>query len=153
MRTSIALVLALAATGCVTPMPKGYVEVEEGSEYEWRGMSSEGIVIGLRERRNNPEGPLDFWATVLRKELERRKGYLFVGEEVITSGQAAGRAIHFSVPGPEPRDYWMAVFLVERRYLLFFSKPVIATFEVGGPRESLRKDLPVLREFLSKLDL
>ena len=153
MRTSIVIVLVLAAMGCVTPMPEGYVEVDEGRGYEWRGMSSEGIVIGLRERRNDPEGPLDFWATVLRKELERRKGYLFVGEEAVTSGEATGRAMHFSVPGPEPREYWVSVFLVERRYLLFFWKPVIATFEVGGPREPLRKDLPVLREFLSKLDL
>ena len=153
MRTLIALMIALTAVGCATPMPEGYVKVEKGGEHEWRGMSAKGVVIGLRVRWNDPEGSLDFWATVIRKELETRKGYAFVGEEEITSGEAAGRALHFSVPGPEPRDYWTAIFLIERRYLLLFPEPAIATIEVGGPREPVRGDLPILRKFLAKLDL
>ena len=153
MRILIALMLVLAAAGCAAPMPQGYVEVDAGWDYEWRGMSSEGVVIGLRERRHDPEGPLDFWATVLRKELETRKGYAFVGQEEVRSRGAAGRALHFSVPGSEPRDYWVAIFLVRRRFLFLFPKPMIATFEVGGPSEPMRQELPALNEFLSKLNL
>ena len=153
MKLALTLILALTAVDCAAPMPRGYVEVERPRDYEWRGMSSDGVIIGLRERWNDPEGPLTFWTAVLRKELEARRGYAFVRQEEVKSGDTPGQALHFMVPGAEPRDYWVAIFLVKRFWLYHNSEPAIATFEMGGPRESARRDLPLLKDFLAKLDL
>ena len=65
MKLPFTLILSLTAVGCAAPMPRGYVEVERPRDYEWRGMSSDGVVIGLRERWNAPEGPLTFWTAVV----------------------------------------------------------------------------------------
>jgi hypothetical protein len=153
MKTAIALAAALAACGCAAPMPPGYVEVPESAEYEWRGMSSEGVVIGLRVRSHKPEGTLDFWSAVVRKELEGQKGYAFVASEEIRSGGVEGRALQFTVPGTPPTSYWLALFLTEGRFLFLFPRETITTFEAAGPSDPVRKDLPALRDFLSRLKL
>jgi hypothetical protein len=152
MKHALILLAATAAAGCAVPMPRGYVEVPEARDYEWRGMSSEGVVIGLRIRDHEPEGTLDFWSTVVRKELEGRSGYVLSGEEEVAAKELKGRGLLFDVPGAEPKAYWVALFLTRARFLVF-SWDTLSTFEAGGSRDALGKDLPLLKTFLSKLDL
>ncbi len=152
MKKALIIIAATVTGGCVVPMPVGYVEVPEALDYEWRGMSAEGVVIGLRIRDNEPEGTLDFWSTVVRRELEGQRGYTLEGSEDVSAGTLGGRALHFAVPGTEPKAYWIALFPTRGRFLVF-TWPTLTTFEAGGSRDAVGRDLPVLKAFLSGLRL
>jgi len=152
MKIAMVILAATAAAGCAVPMPAGYVEVPEALDYEWRGISAEGVVIGLRIRDNEPEGTIDFWSTVMRRELEGQRGYTMTGSKDVPAGTLTGSALHFTVPGAIPKAYWIALFSTRGRFLVF-TWPTITTFEIGGPREAVEKDLPALKAFLLKLKL
>lgn len=152
MKHALILLAAMAAAGCTVPMPMGYVEVPEAGDYEWRGMSAEGVTIGLQIRDHKPKGTLEFWSTVVRKELEGQRGYVLAGEEKVSAMELKGRSLLFDVPGAEPKAYWVALFFTRGRFLIF-SWDTISTLEAGGTRDALKRDLPLLKAFLSKLKL
>jgi hypothetical protein len=138
------LVLAMAA-GC-TPsvghvadsgLPDGYVRIDRG-EFEWRAISALGVVIGVRTFANDPAGTLDFWATVVRKELENSRQYVFESEEAV----AEGRAMLFATPRAGAEAYWVVVWVQAYR---------IVTFEAAGPRADMMRDLPALKAHAAKV--
>lgn len=144
MKRLALLSLALAA-GCtptigVVPdsgLPDGFVRIDRG-DFEWRAISAQGVVIGLRTFTHDPAGTLDFWTTVVRKELEGARGYVFESEEAI----AEGRAMLFATPRPDADCYWIVVWVDAHR---------IVTFEAGGPRGDVMRDLPALKAHAAKL--
>jgi hypothetical protein len=146
------IVTALVAPGCGgrgwvdTPseLPPGYVAIDRG-RHEWRGISAEGVVVGLRSFDREPAATLAFWSKVVQQELEGTKGYVVEGEEAVTcaSGQP-GTLLRFSAPRAESTAYALALFPADRR---------IFVLEAAGPRAPLEKDLPLLRAFAAALKL
>ena len=121
--------------------PAGYVPVDTaGGEFSGRAISASGVVVAIRERRNPEEASLDFWTTVLRKELTEGRGYAVRSSKEITGG----RAILFSAPQEKTTAYYLAIFVTPAK---------IRTVEVAGPEQEVTNDLPRLEEFIEKLRL
>lgn len=93
------LVLVLASSLACSPAtrfvaPDKFVQLEDdqlGYEIAQKAVSSDGAVILLRERDNEPEGTLDFWGEALKNELTDGRGYeLIETTEVQASPGFAG---------------------------------------------------------------
>ncbi len=67
-------------------LPKDFVHVEESQRapYDVRGISADGVVVGLRTKENLKKGTLVFWREAIGNELIGR-GYQLAEEEEITS--------------------------------------------------------------------
>jgi hypothetical protein len=136
------LVLALAA-GCGRParivsslLPTGFVGVDPGS-YVWRGMSGDGVLVGLRSFENTPQSTLDFWTKVVRNELESARGYVHEASEMV----GAAQSMLFAADG---ESYYLAITVTPGR---------IWVFEAGGRRDDVTRELPALKAFVEKLKL
>lgn len=121
--------------------PPGFVPVDPG-EFSWRAMSAHGVVIGLRSRPRDPAGTLDFWSTVVQKELEAKKGYALQSTDGVTARDTPGKLMLFSAPGEQATTFLLGLFLTDSR---------IYTFEGGGPRRRVDEDLRELKGFLARL--
>jgi hypothetical protein len=150
MRAWLSPILLAAVAGCapvsrvepVSEHPEGYVAIERGS-FEWRILSAEGVVAGLRTFPREPAGTLDFWATVVRREIETTKSYVLEAAEPLSSADGvAGRFMRFAPPSPTDALYLVALFVKDQR---------IVVFEAGGPREAVEKDLELLKKHAASL--
>jgi hypothetical protein len=137
MRALPVLTLALAA-GCVTArthsLPTGFVHVESGP-YSGRAMSADGIVVGWRWFDNDPQSTVEFWAKVLRKELEGSRGYVHETSEAVGSAHA----MLFAAQG---ESFYVA---------LIVTSWTICVLEAAGPRADLARELPAIRTFVESL--
>jgi hypothetical protein len=145
MRKALLPFLLLAAcqpTGYLTrpdSCPEGFVPVDTlGGDFRGRAISSDGVVIAIRERTNEPGGSLDFWSAVVKKELVENQGYAVRSEKALGGGQA----ILFLAPRERTTAYYVALFVTPRR---------IVTVEVAGPEREVERDLPGLEEYIAKL--
>lgn len=116
--------------------PTGYVPVDRlHGEFAGRAISAEGVVIAVRTRDHKPQGTLDFWTSVVKKELIEGKGYAFKSGKDLQDG----RALLFTAPSAA---YYVALFVRPSR---------IYTVEIAGPREEVEKGLKALEDFVVKL--
>ncbi|HLF92331.1 MAG TPA: hypothetical protein VJB14_02645 [Planctomycetota bacterium] len=121
--------------------PEGYVPVDTArGEFRGRAISAAGVVLAIRERSNEQEASLDFWAEVVRKELTETQGYAVRASKEINGG----RAILFAAPNEKTTSYYISLFVTPSK---------IVSVEVAGPREQVDLDLPRLEEYISKLRL
>jgi hypothetical protein len=147
MRVMLLGVLFLSACGQepflreTAQCPEGYVPVDTaGGEYSGRAISARGVVLAIRERRNEEKATLDFWVAVLRKELTQTRGYAIRSSREVPQG----RGTLFTAPHEKASAYYVALFVTMSR---------IVTVEVAGPESEVDQDLPRLEEFLSTLNL
>ncbi len=122
----VALALGCSRVGVVTP--KGFVELSEQEEYDYRATSADGLVIGVREIDNEQRGELDFWARAIENQLRRQGGYaLLETREIKSRDGVAGKQFRFGHDEERaPHLYYIAVFV---------TPATIALFEVGGTKE------------------
>lgn len=116
-----ALVAAAACAACGPSVslrtPPGFAVLDDQKEYVYRASSADGVVIGVRAEKNDPQGNLDFWSEVLNQKL-RQMGYAPEGAaaEVRTAGGLAGREMKFTAKrAGRPHRFWIAVFVTEGR--------------------------------------
>jgi hypothetical protein len=143
--------LITIAAGCVaggcTPspgkleMPEHFVKLDEQrrGEYEVRGMSADGVVIGLRRHENLENGTVGFWRDALHNELTTR-GYQPVGdEEDITSARGTkGKLMTFTTTSRGTEFLYVLVMYVQPR--------TVTTVEAGGKADAVRKHLDELKK-------
>src|ERR1044071_1392761 len=55
--------------------PTNFVVLEDDEAYTWRAVSADGIVLGVREIDNEPQGSLRFWVQAIRNKLRVLGGY------------------------------------------------------------------------------
>ena len=147
MKRILPLLLSLSACRSATYLrqasecPEGYVPVDTAhGEFKGRAISAAGVVLAIRERPNAQEASLDFWTSVIRKELTETQGYAVR----TTKELQGGRAILFAAPHEKTTSYYVALFVTAAR---------IVTVEVAGPQEEVDKDLPRLEEYIAGLRL
>jgi hypothetical protein len=147
MRSLALLLLLLAACHPLTPLrqtadcPEGYVPVDRArGEFEGRAISAGGVVIAIRERKNDPQASAEFWTHVITKELTEVQGYAVRSSKELHGG----RAILFSAPQERMSSYYVA---------LFVRASLIITVEIAGPQAEVEKDLPRLEAYIGTLKL
>lgn len=98
--------------------PNGFVALDEDDiqwrDYEWKAVSPDGAVVVVRERDNNEEGSLDFWAEALEREIIERQGYKLIDKGPVQGRNVKGTQLNFeALYGGQPYFYSVAVFTDE----------------------------------------
>ena len=118
------------ATACKVDIltPRGFVELKDQAEYDYRATTADGLVIGVRELDNEPEGELSFWSRAIENQLRRQGGYaLLETRDVRSKDGIAGKQLRFGHDeGKRPHLYYVT---------LFVTPDTIALLEVGGTQE------------------
>ncbi|HLG41718.1 MAG TPA: hypothetical protein VI643_00025, partial [Planctomycetota bacterium] len=117
MRWPLALAPLLILVAACCPLPEGYYSVSPG-EYAWRAMSSKGVIVGYRERSNDPGASLEFWAAAVEKELTVGRGYRLESKAEFPDG------IWLRFVTPDGQGYLV---------MLLVDEDTIRTLEAGGP--------------------
>jgi hypothetical protein len=130
-RLPLILALSLLAPACASfhiNTPNGFAELEDDERYDYRAINADGVVIGVRAVRNEPQANLEFWGRVVDERL-RRQGYVPEGnpEPVQSANGLAGVMFRYgaTVGGREHR-YQVAVFVRPKK---------VYVLEAGGDRE------------------
>ncbi len=142
---AIASTVAILAGGCMPrgrlAMPEHFVELDEQrrGDYEVRGMSADGVVIGLRRHANLKNGSLPFWQDALRNELVGR-GYQPTGEmeEITSNGGTTGKLMTFKTTSRGTEFLYVLAMYVQPAQ--------VTTVEAGGKADVVRKHLDALKE-------
>lgn len=130
--TALAASLFAACTNFTAVTPKGFVELEDQELYDYRATTADGLVIGVRELDNEPEGELAFWARAIENQLRNNGGYaLLETREVKSKDGVTGRQFRFGHDeGKTPHLYYVSIFV---------TPDTIQLLEVGGTKELVTK--------------
>jgi len=129
------LLLAALAVGCGHPFypatPKGFVDM--GTIYrdgEYRAMTADGVVLGIRAYDNEPKGELAFWARALERRVRDMGGYaLLEKRQAKNRGGLVGAQYRFGHDeGKTPHLYIITLFVTDER---------IYVLEAGGTKSEM----------------
>ena len=148
-----ALALAsLASTGCGRPFvpatPPGFVDLgDRFADDEYRAMTADGVVLGIRSFENDPKGEPAFWARALERRMRQMGGYALIEKRTVKS-RGGLEGISFRLghdEGKVPHLYYVTIFVSEKRIYLL---------EAGGARSEMERMAPQIewsiRNFLHK---
>lgn len=129
---ALAALLLAACTNFTAITPKGFVELDEQDLYDYRATTADGLVIGVRELDNEPQGELDFWARAIENQLRNNGGYaLLETREIKSKDGVTGKQFRFGHDeGKTPHLYYVAVFV---------TPDTIQLVEIGGTKELVTK--------------
>jgi hypothetical protein len=119
--------LFFACTNFTAATPPGFVELDDQELYDYRATSADGIVIGVRELDNDPEGGLDFWARAVENQLRNRGGYALIETRAVKSKDGVtGKQFRFGHDeSGTPHLYYLTVFV---------TPDTIQLVEIGGTK-------------------
>ena len=133
--SNLLAVLALALASACAPRftaatPNGFVALDDQQLYDYRATSADGIVIGVRELDNDPQGELAFWARAIENRLRNQGGYALLETRAIKSKDGvAGKQFRFGHDeGATPHLYYLAIFVTPK---------TIQLVEAGGTKEQM----------------
>ena len=131
--TILAVLAAAAGCGPTMDLPDGFVRAHKPGlfGYALRGVSADGVVAGVRDSYENPaNGTLSFWATAIRNELIRSRGYVPVADEAVKSDTGVcGRLMTFGAERSGAAfTYVVAVYVTGRQ---------VHVAEAGGRAEAV----------------
>lgn len=125
---ALTLVAAGLLAGCTHDFtidtPDGFAPLDDQQTYDYRATDAEGVVLGVREKANDPRGDLAFWSGALDAHL-RRQGYRAVDAKSVQSGDGIeGRQLRYTVSrSGRQHAYWVTVFVTDDK---------VVTVEAGG---------------------
>ena len=139
----------VAAAGCELQMttPDGYVRLQNPAwVYGRKFVSAHGVYVAVRNPLPAEGGSLDFWATAVRNELIRSKGYTLAKTAEITNADGtAGRCMDFTA-NIEGRRLGYAV-------ALWVDGDKVIVAEAGGPKQEFDADRGAINAALGSVTL
>ncbi len=121
----LALIGGALLTGCGSSFsmatPQRFVELdEEGSLYDARFTTADGVVLSVRELPHEPEGDMDFWVEAIQNRIRMNGGYALVDtRDVRAASGHSGKQLRFGRDQQgTPYRYWVTLFLTERHLFL-----------------------------------
>jgi len=140
-------ILAAALAGCVHEMdlPEHFVAADRGDlgDYHVRGISADGVVVGMRSEKSAKGGTLEFWSRALANELTEGRGYKLAESEGVTSNSGLpGRVMTFSTTrSGNPFTYLLGVYVKADTVLIA---------EAGGKADAVKTHEEAMKKcFLS----
>jgi hypothetical protein len=140
----LSLVAALGMAGCGRPFKvataPGMVELDhQDPDYDYRAMTPEGVILGIRVVDTDGRGDVDFWARATSLRMHQLNGYaLLASKDVKSKDGTPGRELDF---GHDERG---KTYLYSVR--LFVAQERLFVVESGGPREEVDRYAPSLAE-------
>ncbi len=136
MAKTIAILLALTSLllldGCLhIDTPRGFVELDDAADYDYRSTSATGVVLAVRteDSRKDEGGDLGFWSEAVTRKVRRLGGYALLEERDVKTGKGlAGKQLRFGHDrNQRPHHYWVT---------LFIDGDDLHVVEAGGPKEA-----------------
>jgi hypothetical protein len=158
MRTSmkramvlLSLLAGIGSTGCGRPFKvatsPGMVELDhQGPDYDYRAMTPEGVIMGIRVVDTDGRGDVDFWTRATSLRMRQLNGYaLLASKDVKSKDGTPGRELDF---GHDERGktylYNVRIFVAQKRLFVI---------ESGGPREEVEKYEPSLAQMEASVEV
>jgi hypothetical protein len=120
--------------------PENFVTLDEveWSGFAMRSVNADGVVLAVRDVKNDPEGTLTFWAEAVRNRMRTVRGYALVEERPVqaASGEPGLQLRLGRDEGSHTYDYWVTIFATEAGWLF---KGRVLIVEAGGAREEFVK--------------
>jgi hypothetical protein len=128
---------ALATTACGRPFDvktaPGFIELDDQApSYDYRAMSPEGVVMGVRAIDVDDKGDLAFWARAITLRFRQANGYALVDtKDVESRDKTPGKELDFGHDeSGKPFTYRVRLFRAQSR--LFIA-------EAGGTKEQMER--------------
>jgi hypothetical protein len=135
-----AAVAALASTACGRPFDvktaPGFVELEnQEPQYDYRSVSPEGVVMGVRVVPLKDRGDLSFWERAVVLRMRQLNGYALLNATDATSKDGTkGRELTFGHDEDgKPHLYRVRLFLAQGRLFVV---------ETGGSKDQMERYKP-----------
>jgi hypothetical protein len=140
MIRSILLLAFLAlggAAGCGRPFKvataPGMVELRnQDPDYDYRAMTPDGVVMGVRVVDTEGRGDIDFWTRAIAVRMRQLNGYALLGTSDVKSEDGTpGRELSFGHDEKgKPYLYAVRIFVAQGRLFVV---------ESGGPRDEVKR--------------
>jgi hypothetical protein len=138
----LSLLSLLGGAGCGRPFkvstPPGMVELDNQTpDYDYRAMTPEGVVMGVRVVETKGRGDVDFWTRATKLRMQELNGYaLLETSDVKAKDGTAGRKLVFGHDeNGKPYVYDVRLFVAQDRLFVI---------ESGGPRDEVKRYEPSL---------
>ncbi|MBN1944814.1 MAG: hypothetical protein JW797_04020 [Bradymonadales bacterium] len=111
--------------------PNRFVELDDQHQYAMRATTPDGVVIGVREIDNDPQGTLEFWEEALSNHLRLSEGYALLDSiEVQAATGQSGKQLRFGRDeGERPYHYWTTLFVTDDHIFIIEAGGQSETFE------------------------
>lgn len=137
-RIAVSLAFALLLFGCAgkhfeAKSAPGFVVLkEEDSDYDWRAVAPEGVVVAVRSVKLDDEADLPFWSRAVTLRMREQEGYALLGTKDVRSVDGApGTELSFGHDEDgKPFVYRMRLFLAGKRLIVV---------EVGGEKTQVER--------------
>ena len=132
----LALALLLATVGCRSfdiKTPPNMIELEHDASFEYRAMTPEGVVLGVRViDQGDKRADVPFWARAIALHMKELSGYaLLQTSEVTTRDGVKGTELRFGHDEHgKPYAYIVRIYVVGKRLFLV---------EAGGTKDEVEK--------------
>jgi hypothetical protein len=150
LRCALALPLAFAAqaAGCkpfAIKTPPGMIELEDQTDYAYRAMTPDGVVLGIRVVKGG-KADVAFWTQAVTLHMKELSGYALLGTTDVTSADgSAGKELRFGHDeSGKPYAYIVRVFVQGEKLFVV---------EAGGTKDEVEHARPTLDAALSTLRL
>lgn len=128
---------ALLASACGRPFDvktaPGFVELDnQQPQYDYRAVSPEGVVLGVRAIPLDDKGDLAFWERAITLRMRAMSGYALLGAADVKSRDGTkGRELRFGHDEDgKPYLYSVRMFMAQDRIFLV---------EAGGPKDQVER--------------
>ena len=138
------LAVLLTITSCAkitVERPEGFAEIKQDKQY--KAVSPEGMLFGVRTVENYPEQDLDFWSKALKTHLAK-EGYRVISDgEPFQAGDLQGILFEWAVPyGNEDFIYLTAIVVQDKKIAIAEAAGVHTVYR--SHRDALFKSLKTL---------
>ena len=136
----LALAFGLLAAGCSRPFvpatPGSFTELNDQYGFDYRAVSADGVVLGVKAHKNDPKVDLTFAEKAFEQQMQASGYAMLEKREVKTVGGLAGRQFRMGHDeANNPHLYYVTIFVTD---------DYVYMLEAGGTREMmLRYDAPI----------
>ena len=150
------LFAAALLAGCGAPFtmktPPSMVELDAQTEYAYRAMTPDGVVLGVRVLEGDGKADVAFWSEAVALHMKELSGYALLGtSEVVTANGFKGKELRFGHDeGKKPYLYTVRLF-VGRTHT--FGRKDLFLVEAGGTKDEMERAGPTLDWAMGTLKL
>jgi hypothetical protein len=143
----LSLVAALAAlAGCSAfhlETPPSMIELKNQASYDYRAMTPDGVVLGVRVVDDAGKTDVAFWTEAITLHMNELSGYALLGASDVTSENGShGKELRFGHDeAGKPYVYAVRIFV---RAFGASSPHRLILVEVGGAKDEMERNRAVL---------
>lgn len=126
---------ALALAGCGRPFvpatPGTFTELPGQYDYDYRAVSADGVVLGIKAHENDPRVDLTYAEKAYELHMRSVGGYALLSKQPVQAEGVAGVQFRFGHDeGQTPHLYYVTLFVTDR---------YVYILEAGAPRDIMER--------------